>query len=76
MNLSNRGQSELETDHNKCRCKCIHYNCPECGSMVRTKFVYIYRTVYMLENRACVSVGDSIFRSNKVVAKKIVEHQL
>lgn len=59
-----------------CKCKSIHYNCPECGCMVTTKYIYLCRTVYVLENRASVCIGDTVFWSNKAVAHKIVEHQL
>lgn len=73
MDITNCGNKK---NHRDCKCSCTRYNCPECGCMVTTKFVYICRTVRLIENRAFVSVGNTIFWSNKVVAKKITEHPM
>lgn len=70
MDTENCGHEKPARD---CKCQSIHYNCPECGCMVTTKFVYIYRTVRLIENRASVSVGNMVFWSNKAVAKMIIE---
>lgn len=57
-------------------CKRIDYCCSECGCMVTTKFVYIYKNIYLLENRASVCVDGMVFWSNKTVTKKIVEYRV
>lgn len=58
------------------KCSRMRYCCPECGSMVTTKYIYICRTIYAIENRASICIGDKVYWSNKTVAKKIIEYEL
>jgi|GEM_PF-4725657 len=52
-----------------------NYNNSECDHMIKTKYIYIYRNIYSLENRVSLSVGDKVLWSNKTVAKKVTEYQ-
>lgn len=72
-----KNQNKKQYEYN-CAGKCsrVNYCCPECGCMVTTKYIYICKTIHFIENRASVCIGDTIFWSNKTVAKKIVEYQL
>lgn len=59
----------MSKDRNPCNnncegCKCRHIE--------KIKYVYITRVVELKENQASLTVDGRVFRSNKVVAQKVI----